>query len=205
MSVDTIRSMTPNPGADRPTGNTWDQAATAFAAWRLGDDHAINDLVIAMTPVLWHVVRSYHLAESDARDAIQNTWVALVRHRASITDEQAVAKWLTTTARREAARLADRSKTPAPVSTEVLDTVLPEEESAEDQAETELRDDALWTALRTLSERCQHLLRIVAFEARPDYAATSSYLGIAVGSIGPTRRRCLDKLRAELIASGGVA
>jgi hypothetical protein len=49
-----------------------------------------------------------------------------------------------------------------------------------------------------LPERCQKLLRIVAWEPRPDYSSVAAALQMPVGSIGPTRRRCLDKLRIEL-------
>jgi DNA-directed RNA polymerase specialized sigma24 family protein len=56
----------------------------------------------------------------------------------------------------------------------------------------------LWQALGRLPERCQKLLRIVAWEPRPDYSSVAAGLQMPVGSIGPTRRRCLDKLRVEL-------
>ncbi len=59
----------------------------------------------------------------------------------------------------------------------------------------------LWTAIRQLSPRCQELLRIIAFVPRPDYAAVAAALGMRIGSVGPTRGRCLAKLRA-LLASG---
>lgn len=52
--------------------------------------------------------------------------------------------------------------------------------------------------MQTLDERCQRLLRIVAFDDRPDYAGLAKDLNMPVGSIGPTRRRCLDKLRSSL-------
>ena len=61
---------------------------------------------------------------------------------------------------------------------------------------------ALWTAIRQLSPRCQELLRITAFVPRPDYAAVAAELGMRVGSVGPTRGRCLAKLRALLLANG---
>ena len=53
----------------------------------------------------------------------------------------------------------------------------------------------MWAALRTLPPRCQELLRIVAFVPRPDYDAVAARLGMARGSVGPSRSRCLDKLR----------
>jgi hypothetical protein len=59
---------------------------------------------------------------------------------------------------------------------------------------------ALWAALRTLDPRCQALLRIVAFVPRPDYDLVAERLGMRRGSVGPTRLRCLDKLRVALRA-----
>ena len=69
-------------------------------------------------------------------------------------------------------------------------------------AEAMLREDqrVLWRAVSSLSERCQALLRIIAFIDRPDYGAVSEALGMPVGSIGPTRGRCLAKLRGQLAA-----
>ena len=57
-------------------------------------------------------------------------------------------------------------------------------------------------AVGTLNERCQRLLRIVAFEERPDYARIAEDLAMPIGSIGPTRQRCLAKLRALLEGDG---
>jgi DNA-directed RNA polymerase specialized sigma24 family protein len=62
----------------------------------------------------------------------------------------------------------------------------------------------LWSCLARLPERCQRLLRIVAAEQRPDYTRIAADLQMPVGSIGPTRGRCLDKLRAELTRTGGA-
>jgi len=61
----------------------------------------------------------------------------------------------------------------------------------------------LWAAIGRLSARCQELLRIIAFSPRPDYTAVAAALGMPVGSIGPTRGRCLAKLRAQLAAESG--
>ena len=76
----------------------------------------------------------------------------------------------------------------------------PPTEAAEDAVLRTTRDGALWSALATLSERCQRLLRVVAFSERPDYTEISRELDMPVGSIGPTRGRCLDKLRLALAA-----
>ncbi|HCB06051.1 MAG TPA: sigma-70 family RNA polymerase sigma factor, partial [Nocardioides bacterium] len=73
---------------------------------------------------------------------------------------------------------------------------LPDEGSAEAEVVRRDSDGRLWNAVELLSERCQALLRIVAFEHRPDYREIAADLGMPVGSIGPTRGRCLQKLRA---------
>jgi len=62
---------------------------------------------------------------------------------------------------------------------------------------------ALWAALRTLDTRCQELLRIVAFVRRPDYDLVAERLQMRRGSVGPTRLRCLDKLRLALQGEQG--
>ena len=182
----------------------WDAAADAFRGWQSGTD-AVDPLVRVMTPVLWHVVRAYGLDEELARDVVQTTWLALVRRAESIADPQAVAAWLTVTARREAWRAAKRAASTVTVDDEVLDIVVDAGESAEDSAVQHDQHRRLWAGVATLDERCQRLLRIVAFDVRPDYARIASDLGMAVGSIGPTRGRCLDKLRTAVRENGGVS
>lgn len=181
----------------------WSASASAFRAWKDGRPGAMDDLVRLMTPVLWHVVRAYGLSRDPAQDVVQTTWLALVRRSGSITDAQAVSAWLTTTARREAWRARARGERHVAVEDEMLERALDDAESAEADAVRADDNGRLWAAVRTLSERCRRLLRIIAFEERPDYARLSDELGIPVGSIGPTRGRCLAKLRGALEATGG--
>ncbi|WP_184234711.1 RNA polymerase sigma factor [Conyzicola lurida] len=207
-SAETVPSTTGPSTAGPTTGASeralWDAAADAFRRWQSGAD-PVDPLVRVMTPVLWHVVRAYGLDEELARDVVQTTWLALVRRAGSIADPQAVAAWLTVTARREAWRAAKRAATTVAVDDEVLDVVVDAGESAEDSAVQQDQHRRLWAGVATLDERCQRLLRIVAFDARPDYARIASDLGMAVGSIGPTRGRCLDKLRTAVRENGGVS
>lgn len=182
----------------------WDRAATAFDAWRSGDPQAMDALVGTMTPVLWHVVRAHGLAVEQSQDVVQATWLILIQRYESIADPRAVAAWLTTTARREAWRAARRGSRSIPVSDEILDVVIEKETSAEEVAVERDGNGWLWQCVQTLSERCQRLLRIVAFEERPDYARIAADLQMPVGSIGPTRGRCLGKLREALESRGGA-
>lgn len=185
--------------------DVWSASAQSFGDWVAGDSVALDRLVAAMTPVLWHVVRSYRLAEDVAEDVIQTTWLALVRRRDAIKEPAAVGGWLTTTARREAWRVSRNGNKAIAVEDEQLAVRLPQQRSAEMSAVEidEIRE--LWKAVDELPERCRRLLRIVAFENRPDYAKLATELGMPVGSIGPTRGRCLAKLRVALMQTGAVS
>lgn len=185
-------------------GAVWGEATEGFNRWVAGDPAGLDDLVAVMTPVLWHVVRAYRLSEEMAEDVIQTTWLALVRKRASILDPVAVGGWLTTTARREAWRVSGGSSNTTPVEDDDLAPLLPRQRSAEESVVQEDEGNRLWAAVDTLPERCRRLLRIVAFENRPDYRELATDLGMPVGSIGPTRGRCLAKLRVALIEAGGM-
>ncbi|MFT4158131.1 MAG: sigma-70 family RNA polymerase sigma factor [Microbacterium sp.] len=181
----------------------WQRAAASFSAWRDGDSRAMDELVRLMTPVLWHVVRAYGLERTRAEDVVQTTWLQLVRGHERVADPRAVAAWLTTTARREAWKVGKAHGKVDTADAEGLDILLPAQTSAEDHAATGDENRRLWTAVRALDERCQRLLRVIAFDERPDYAAIAADLKMPIGSIGPTRKRCLVKLRALIDPTGG--
>jgi RNA polymerase sigma factor (sigma-70 family) len=174
----------------------WELAADQFRAWRDGRHEALDSLVRTLTPVLWHVVRAYGLDHARAEDVVQTTWLTLVRRHESIVDPQAVASWLTTTARREAWRVAKQADKVPPIPEQVVLDRAGSAHSAEDVAVDASEDAFLWSCVRELSERCQRLLRIVAFADRPDYAEIARDLDMPMGSIGPTRGRCLSKLKS---------
>jgi RNA polymerase sigma factor (sigma-70 family) len=176
----------------------YDVATDAFRRWRGGDDAALDELVTLMSPVLWHVVRACGLDKEAAEDVVQNTWLALVKGADSVRDAQAITRWLCTAARREAWRVSKAATRTRPVEDEILDARMPLQTSPEAEVVTNDENSLLWAALGRLPERCQKLLRIVAWEPRPDYSSVAEGLQMPVGSIGPTRRRCLDKLRVEL-------
>jgi RNA polymerase sigma factor (sigma-70 family) len=194
------------PGDD--TGDSrarWRQAADLFVRWReSGDSRALDGLVRLLSPVLWHVVRAYGLRREAAEDVVQATWLAFVRKHDSIADPGAVSAWLTMTARREAWRTSKVDARADPTEDETLELRMPVSATAEEQAVDQLEAQRLWTAVSGLDERCQRLLRVVAFDDRPDYRRIASDLHMPIGSIGPTRQRCLAKLRARLDGSDGI-
>lgn len=188
--------------ADLPGGEPlWQRAEVLFIAWRRGERHALDEMVRAVSPVLWHVVRAYGLDRDSADDVVQTTWLTLVRRGDSVRDERAVLRWLTITARREAWRVSQRSRRADTIDDELLENALPRQQSAETTVIVDDEQRQLWAAVDTLSERCRRLLRVIAFSDRPDYAGLAEELQMPVGSIGPTRGRCLDKLRTQLAST----
>ncbi|KHK99639.1 RNA polymerase subunit sigma-70 [Microbacterium mangrovi] len=180
----------------------WEQASVLFVHWQEGETRAMDALVRLMTPVLWHVVRAYGLESALAEDVVQTTWLTLVRRHETIADPRAVSGWLTTCARREAWRVSKAQRRADPTEVEQLEPQLPTAPAAEQSALVDDDQRLLWLAVARLNERCQRLLRVIAFEERPDYARIAQDLSMPVGSIGPTRQRCLVKLRALLENDG---
>jgi RNA polymerase sigma factor (sigma-70 family) len=191
--------------SDTLTGKArWEHAGVLFGRWRDGDSHAMDELVRLLTPVLWHIVRAHGLDRELAEDVVQTTWLTLMRQHTSIAESRAIWSWLTTCARREAWRVGKLQRRSEPTEDLDLEPLLPTQVSAEDEADRASTSRMLWDAVSQLTERCQRLLRVVAFEDRPDYAQLARSLAMPIGSIGPTRQRCLAKLRA-LIADHGIA
>lgn len=182
--------------AEDAARQVWVDAADCARRWQGGEDRALDDLVRLLSPVLWQVVRAYDLDRDLAEDVVQTTWLRLVHHRDRVRDVQAVGAWLTTTARREAARVAKRSR--RDLLTEDVHVAAGPSVAPSAERLAVARDDAerLWAGVLQLPDRCRRLLRVIAFSDRPQYADLADELGMPVGSIGPTRRRCLDKLRA---------
>ncbi|MGM7679072.1 RNA polymerase sigma factor [Microbacterium sp. A94] len=189
-------------GAVSEDSPRWERAAHLFADWRSGNARAMDDLVRLMTPVLWHVVRAYGLERMLAEDVVQSTWLSLVRGHEKIADSRAVSSWLTITARREAWRVSKNHRRTDATPDETLEPLLPVQESTESQVAASDESHRLWRAVGTLDARCQRLLRVVAFDDRPDYARIAADLEMPIGSIGPTRKRCLAKLRTAVVHAG---
>lgn len=169
-------------------------------AARSGREDAIGQIVTELSPLLWQVARAAGLSRSDAEDVLQTVWLRLVTHLDAIHTSAALTAWLVTTTRREAWRVRGTERRQVPVGQDCLAAVPDQRPGAEDLAvAADLRRE-LWEALGQLPLNCQELLRIVAFVPRPDYDVVAAQLGMPRGSIGPTRGRCLAKLRA-LVAS----
>lgn len=179
------------------------ELAAELVAHRAGDRAATGRLARLATPVLWRVARGCGADAMTAEDAVQNGLLALVRRADAIEEPHAVLKWLIVTVRREAVRLRRAAEATDLSPDADADIPAPRDAEPDDVALVHDRDRVLWRAVATLSQRCQQLLRLVAFTERPDYTAVAAALDMRIGSIGPTRGRCLAKLRLALAADPG--
>ena len=164
---------------------------------RNGDKQAWDALVARYAPLIWSICRKYELRRADAEDVGQSVWLHLVDHLDRVRDPAALPGWLATTTRRECARVLRAAQGPHDAGQ------VPSAENTSDEqvatAEEELlaaeRHAALREALMGLPACCQQLIALLIEDPPVPYVEISARLGIPVGSIGPHRRRCLDKLR----------
>jgi RNA polymerase sigma factor (sigma-70 family) len=163
---------------------------------RNGDQQAWDALVERYAPLIWSICRRHRLDGADAEDVGQSIWLLLVNHLGNVRDPAALPGWLATTTRRECDRVLRAARGPL-IPGHVPDwETLPGEQATTSQGLlTAERHAALRQALLALPPDCQRLIALLTADPPVPYAQISAQLGIPVGSIGPTRRRCLDKLR----------
>nr|WP_284290898.1 sigma-70 family RNA polymerase sigma factor [Angustibacter aerolatus] len=149
--------------------------------------------------LVWSVARSYRLDTPDAADVVQTTWLRLVEHLGGIHDAERLGGWLATTTRREALRLARaRRRRLVDGADDEIALVPAGDPDVDDALLRDERDAVLHRAVRALEPRCQRLLRVLSASPPPRYDTVAEALGMPIGSIGPTRGRCLQRLRAAL-------
>jgi RNA polymerase sigma factor (sigma-70 family) len=163
---------------------------------------ALDDLVPELTPTLWHVARATGLSRPDAEDVVQTTWLSLVSHLDTIHSPAALTSWLVTTTKREAWRVRAAERKTLPADQEWLAEIADPRAGAEEHIIVKDEQQQLLAAFATLPRRCQDLLRFVACVPRPNYGEVAQVLGVPRGAVGPTRARCLGKLRSALSGEG---
>lgn len=180
--------------------------AELVRAAHAGDQDAWDELVERYTGLLWAVARGHRLNSADAAEVVQTTWLRLVEHLDQLRDPAHVGAWLYTTARHECLRTLRLNGRQVPVA-EVEPTLdrRPAEPGPESLALDGDRDRQLWSALDAMPDRCRKLLRVLMAEPAPSYEDVSLAMRMPIGSIGPTRARCLGKLRKDVAAMGITA
>ncbi|WP_199844642.1 sigma-70 family RNA polymerase sigma factor [Streptomyces sp. DSM 15324] len=174
-----------------------------------GETAAWKALVEGLSPLVWSVVRAHRLSEADGHEVYQTVWFRFAQHLGRIREPEKAGSWLASTARNECLKVLKSSRRLTPTDDpQLLDRASDEptpEQSVLDSEEAAAQSERvrfLWQELEALGDRCRQLLRVLVSSPPPSYQEVSSALGIAVGSIGPMRQRCLRRLRARLDARG---
>lgn len=171
-----------------------------------GDEAAWQALVDRFASLVWAITRSFRLSPSDAADVSQVAWLRLVEHLDRLTEPDRVGAWLGTTARREClAVIRRRNRAALPSGDETtFDDIAADVPAPDHRMIAEQRNAVLWQAMEAISDRCRQLLRVLMADPPPFYAEVGAALDMPIGSIGPTRARCLAHLRRHL-AEGGIS
>lgn len=178
-----------------------ERVATCIRRHLAGDREAMADLARQVTPWLHHVVRSYRLPRDTADDVVQSTLLVALLHIHSLRDPASGLSWLSVVARREALGVIRTERRYVPVD-EVpsLHPVTDPSDGPEAVLLAGLTRDVVRRNVAKLPPRHRVLMEKLGGSDRPNYATISAELGMPVGSIGPTRRRGLERVRRLLDA-----
>lgn len=161
-----------------------------------GDGGAWDALVERFGQMVWSVARGFRLDDASAKDVSQTVWMKLVENVDSIKDPERLPGWLATTCRREALKVA-----------KARDRVIPSEFEYDIEDDSPSLDEFLIddeenrlvvSAFGTLDAACRQLLRLMTIEPPLTYDEISEATGRPIGSLGPTRARCLEKLKSAM-------
>jgi RNA polymerase sigma factor (sigma-70 family) len=161
-----------------------------------GDRSAWDALVDRFGQMVWSTARSFRLDDATAKDVTQTVWLKLVENLDRIKDPERLPGWLATTCRREALRVVKQSDRAVP--TEFEYDIADGAPSFEEMLVADEERRMVVNAFSTLDEMCRQLLRLMTVEPALSYEEISDATGRPIGSLGPTRARCLDKLRSAV-------
>ncbi|MDA0803480.1 MAG: sigma-70 family RNA polymerase sigma factor [Planctomycetota bacterium] len=171
-------------------------------ACQRGEPNAWDRFVRQYSKLVYSVANRYRLPEADIEDIHQSVFLAAIKHLEQLRQSDRVVAWLVTTTHRECWRVGRREQRTLDLEGDFADVDEPVSSVIADQEERQLVREEF----TSLSQRCQQLLTRL-FEPgagnRPDYQRLATQLNMAIGSIGPTRARCLGKL-AELLRARGM-
>src|SRR5689334_6138406 len=186
------------------TGPSFDPAEDARLVERClaGEARAWDALVARHERLVYAVARSYRLGDEDLGDVFQEVFAALVRGLPRLRDPRTLVRWLASTTERIARATALRRRREQARTTSAAAEIegLPSGEPAVGEEVEVLEARALVRlAHEVLPEGCRRLIAALYYEdPPPDYAALARRLGMPIGSLGPTRARCIERLRRRL-------
>jgi RNA polymerase sigma factor (sigma-70 family) len=184
-------------GRRQPSAASDEEISRLVEAARVGDRQAWDTLFNRYVALLWSIALRHGLNESDAADVVQSTWLRLLEKIDSIRDPARVGAWLATTAQREALRCVAQSRR----------LVLKDDDSAFDGPDRLLppvdeellareQGRAAMAALAALPPAWRSLVELLTHDPPLSYEEIGADLGVPVGTIGPTRGRCVRRMRA---------
>jgi len=168
-----------------------------------GDQPAWSELVARFGGMIASVGRRYGLSSADVGELQQTTWLRLVENLHRIEQPERVGGWLATTARRESLQILRRAAKYTTGADQMLANLSDSDVIDIDERPSAEVRDALPQAWARLKPRCQELLALLMADGDVGYKDLSKLLNMPIGSIGPTRARCLEHLR-RLVAEEGV-
>ena len=201
-----LRSSSPRRAESKTTtpGSVQNPTPESLVARCLAHDEAAwAELVRRYANLIYATILRVQLPEHDVEEAFQSSIVAIHQQLPRLREPDRLVSWIVGIAHRQAinrirARTRDLTVGDVDLDTRVADDELPDTERLRLVEIHNVRE-----AIAGLSDRCRSLLQSLFFEhPAPDYETISSRDRIPIGSIGPTRARCLDKLRALLIEGG---
>jgi RNA polymerase sigma factor (sigma-70 family) len=167
-----------------------------------GDRVAWDALVDRFAGTVWAVARGHRLSASDAADVSQTTWLRLVEHLDRIEQPDRIGGWLATTARRESLRVLRMTGRQIPTDEDFEPDLCSGQLPPDHAMIIDQRNRTLNDLVDRLPDRCQLMLRLLGADSPLSYRELSEALDMPIGSLGPTRARCLEHLRRLAIRSG---
>jgi len=164
------------------------------------DQDAWNEIVDRYAPLVWGICARFQLSGQDREDVGQSVWLLLVEQLGKLREPAALPGWLATTAYRECLRVAGSARKSEPLGPDIDDSVrFVDKTVIEEEILMAELNASLRAAFAELPRRCQRLLGLLMSDPPTPYAEISTRIGIPVGSIGPQRARCLDRMRRSPI------
>ena len=173
-----------------------DQSVIALVTRAAGDDQqAWDELIERYAPLVWAICTRYRLSSHDIEDVGQSVWLLLVAQLGKLREPAALPGWLATTTKRECLRVVTATRKSQQLGSTVDDATFADKRAIDEEILIAERNAALRTALAELPPHGQHLLAMLFRDPPSSYSEISATLGIPIGSIGPQRARCLERLR----------
>jgi RNA polymerase sigma factor (sigma-70 family) len=173
-----------------------DQSVIALVTRAAGDDQqAWDELIERYAPLVWAICTRYRLSNHDIEDVGQSVWLLLVAQLGKLREPAALPGWLATTTKRECLRVVTATRKSQQLGSTVDDATFADKRAIDEEILIAERNAALRTAFAELPPHGQHLLAMLFRDPPCSYSEISATLGIPIGSIGPQRARCLERLR----------